>query len=72
MTRRATFTQAELTRAIRAAEAAGKVALQTPAGIVFVDPGLIPQIGPQSGAAESGGNSCDSLFGVEQIGRAHV
>ena len=29
MTRRATFTQAELVRAIRAAEAAGKVALQT-------------------------------------------
>jgi len=30
MTRRATFTQAELVRAIRAAEAAGKVARWTP------------------------------------------
>ena len=30
MTRRATFTTAELVRAIRAAETAGKVALQTP------------------------------------------
>lgn len=42
MTRRATFTQAQLTRAIRAAEAAGKVALQTLNGIAFVDPTYIP------------------------------
>lgn len=38
MTARATFTQAQLTRAIRAAEAAGKVAIYTAAGIAFVDP----------------------------------
>lgn len=46
MTRRATFTQAELTRAIRAAEAAGKVAHWTPEGIAFVDPGMIAQTPP--------------------------
>lgn len=42
MTRRATFTQAELARAIRAAEAVGKIALQTPHGIAFVDPLDLP------------------------------
>lgn len=36
MGRRATFTQAELERAIRAADALGKTALQTPHGIAFV------------------------------------
>jgi len=52
MTRRATFTQAELTRAIRAAEAAGKVALQTPDGIAFVDPTLIRQTARQESASK--------------------
>lgn len=47
MTRRATFTQAELTRAIRAAEAAGKVAHWTPEGIAFVDPGMIAHTRPE-------------------------
>ena len=42
MTRRATFTQAQLTRAIRAAEKAGKVTLQMPSGIAFVDPTYFP------------------------------
>ena len=37
MTARVTFTQAELARAIRAADQAGKVAVLTPAGIVFAD-----------------------------------
>ena len=41
MTRRATCTEAELARAIRAADKAGKVALQTRAGIAFVDPATI-------------------------------
>lgn len=61
VTRRATFTQAELARAIRAAEAAGKVAILTPGGIVFADPAAVPQTAPQESA---GGNSCDDLFGV--------
>lgn len=47
MGRRATFTQAELERAIRAAEAQGKVALQTPAGIAFVQPLNLPQPAPE-------------------------
>ena len=60
MTRRAKVTQAELTRAIRAAEATGKIALQTPAGIAFVDPATIAQTVP----TESGqGNTCDNVFG---------
>lgn len=62
MTRRATFTQTELTRAIRAAEAAGKVALQTPAGIAFVDPAHIAQSAPEP-ETESG-NTCDAAFGA--------
>ena len=61
MTRRATFTQAELARAIRAAETVGKVAILTPAGIVFADPATVAHRAPQE---SSGGNSCDDLFGV--------
>ena len=60
MTRRATFTKAELARAIAAADQAGKVALLTSLGIVFVDPGIVPQDAP----AESGSNTCDEAFGV--------
>ncbi len=62
MTRRATFTQAELVRAIRAAEAVGKVALQTRAGIAFVDPANLPHDPPET---ESRGNTCDGIFGTE-------
>jgi hypothetical protein len=61
MTTRATFRQADLDRAIRAADAAGKVVLWTPAGIVFVDPPTIALPSP----VESGGNTCDGLFGVQ-------
>ena len=43
MTDRASFTEAMIGRAIRAAEKQGKVALLLPAGIAFVDPDLIPQ-----------------------------
>lgn len=43
MTARATFTEATIARAIRAAGKVGKVALLTPAGIAFVDPAHIPQ-----------------------------
>ena len=46
MTARATFTQAQITRAIKAAEAAGKVAVQTVMGIAFVDPAMLPQHAP--------------------------
>lgn len=46
MTTRATFTEAELARAIRAADKLGKIAVQTPMGIAFVDPGAVAQTGP--------------------------
>jgi hypothetical protein len=42
MTRRATFTQAELARAIAAAEQTGKVAMVTPEAILFLDPAAVP------------------------------
>lgn len=38
LTARATFSQATIARAIRAAEACGKVAVMTPQGIVFAQP----------------------------------
>lgn len=60
MTARAAFTEAELTRAIRAAGKAGKVALLTRAGIVFVDPGIIPQtVAEESDEADT----CAGKFG---------
>lgn len=62
MTKRATFTQAELARAIRAAEAVGKVAILTPGGIVFADPATVPQTAQPVESGEA--NSCDDLFGV--------
>jgi hypothetical protein len=46
MTARARFTQAELTRAIRAAEACGKVAVMTTAGIVFAESDKVPLPSP--------------------------
>jgi len=48
MTARPSFTEAQLSRAIRAAEKAGKVAVQTPIGIAFVDPALIVQTAPEA------------------------
>ena len=60
MTRRTTFTEAELARAIRAADKAGKVVLQTRAGIAFVDPAAIPHDDPREG----GENTRDNLFGT--------
>lgn len=63
MTKRATFTQAEIARAIRAAEAVGKVAIWTPAGIAFADPVALPHTTPPT--ESEGGNSCDDIFGVK-------
>jgi hypothetical protein len=40
---RATFTQAQIERAIRAATKLGKVAVQTQMGIAFVDPASVTQ-----------------------------
>jgi len=63
MTARARFTQAELARAIAAAERAGKVAIQTPLGIAFVDPATIAQTVPVESAGE---NTCDGKFGARR------
>jgi hypothetical protein len=52
MTRRATFTQAELQRAIRAAAACGKVAFCTRDGIAFVDPVIVPHAAPTESAVD--------------------
>ena len=44
MTKRADFTMAQLARAIRVADATGKVAVQTPMGIAYLDPASLPEI----------------------------
>lgn len=59
MTRRATFTQAELERAIRAAGKLGKVAVVTPQGIAFVESDKVSLPSPE----QPRGNSCDEAFG---------
>lgn len=60
MTRPATLTQAEIARAIRAADACGKVAVMTKAGIVFAKPDQIDVASPEPAR----GNTCDAAFGV--------
>lgn len=60
MTRRATFTKADLARAVRVADELGKVALWTPQGILFAEAGSVALPSPEE-AAE--GNSCDKAFG---------
>lgn len=61
MNKRVNFTQAQLARAIKAATAAGKLAVQTPAGIAFVDPTLLHQGIFAEPTNEE--NTCDGLFG---------
>ena len=60
MTRRATFSQADLARAVRVADQLGKVAMWTPAGIVFADSGSVAL--PSQDHPDEG-NSCDKAFG---------
>jgi hypothetical protein len=62
MTKRATFTQSELARAIRAAQSLGKVALWTPAGIAFVESQELPIALPSGDLGDQA--ECDRLFGV--------
>lgn len=59
MTKRSSFTQAELERAIRAAGKLGKVALMTPTWIAFVESDKVPLPSPD----QPRGNSCDEAFG---------
>jgi hypothetical protein len=57
---RAAFTAAELARAIKAADQAGKVAVLTRGGIVFAPPDKVALPSPETGRA----NSCDEIFGT--------
>lgn len=62
MTKRATFRQTDLERAIRAADSLGKVALWTPAGIAFVESQELPiALTPDDQRDQA---ECDRLFGV--------
>lgn len=62
MTKKATFTRADLARAISVADERGKVALWTPQGILFVESGSVAlPSGDTEPATE--GNSCDKAFG---------
>jgi hypothetical protein len=63
MTARATFTEAELARAIRAAAKAGKVALLTRAGIVFVEPDIVPKTATEQ---PDEADTCAGKFGRQQ------
>lgn len=64
MTKRATFTQAELARASKAADAVGKIAIWTAAGIAFVDPAHIGQ--PVTTKSDEDKNTCHGKFGVDR------
>lgn len=48
MTRRATFTKADLARAVRVADELGKVALWTAAGIAFVESDKVALPSPET------------------------
>lgn len=62
MTKRATFTEAEIVRFGRAADKLGKVLIITRDGVVFADPDKValPSIEPERP------NSCDTAFGLGQ------
>jgi hypothetical protein len=52
MTRRATFSAADLARAVRVADQLGKVALWTPTGIAFVESGQVQLPSPDQAAED--------------------
>lgn len=57
---RPTLSQAEIARAIKAAEACGKVAVMVKGGIVFAERGQIALPSPEP----ERGNSCDGIWGT--------
>lgn len=61
MTRRVTFTKADLARAVRVADELGKVALWTEAGIAFVESDSIALPSPEPARR----NTCDEALGLE-------
>lgn len=60
MTKRATFTEADLARAIRVADKLGKTAIQTPHGIAFVTGLDLSQTAPVESAEV---DTCAGKFG---------
>lgn len=60
MTTRASLTQAQIARAIRAAKGEGMVAVMTPTGIVFAEPDKVALPSPETGRP----NSCDGIWGA--------
>lgn len=61
MTRRVTFSKADLARAVRVADELGKVALWTEAGIAFVESDKVALPSPETERR----NSCDEALGLE-------
>ena len=55
------LTLAEIARAIKAADQAGKVAVMVKGGIIFAERGQIALPSPEP----ERGNSCDGLWGTE-------
>lgn len=64
MTRRVTFTRADLARAVSVADQLGKVALWTPQGIAFVESDKVALPSPDQEPAEVA--ECDKAFGVSR------
>lgn len=60
MTRPASLSQTEIARAIKAAEACGKVAVLTKDGIIFAPPNKVALPSPETGRP----NSCDGIWGA--------
>lgn len=54
------LTLAEIARAIKAADQAGKVAVMVKGGIIFAAPGQIALPSPETGRE----NSCDGIWGT--------
>ena len=54
------LTQSEIARAIKAAEATGKVAVMVKGAIVFAEPGQIALPSPETGRE----NTCDGIWGT--------
>lgn len=54
------LTQAEIARAIKAAEACGKVAFMVKGGIIFAPPDKVALPSPETGRP----NSCDGIWGA--------
>lgn len=60
MTRPAALTAAEMARAIKVADATGKVAVLTKGGIIFAEPDKVALPSPETGRP----NSCDGIWGT--------